>query len=514
MIDIGTDNGNNKRIAKNTVLLYTRQLLIMCVAIYTSRVILQNLGVTDFGIYNVVGGIITMLSFITSTLGSASQRYLSYSIGQNDFDGLGNTFSLVCISYIVLTVVTVLVATPVGYYLVNYHMTIPAARLTAANYVFGFTVISFVVQILSAPYIAVIMSFERMDIYAYISIFEVVSKLVIAYIISIVTFDKLIVYSFLLVLATAVVTFLYICYGLRNFKECRFRFYFEKSKFKELCYYALWNVLGALANSLRSQGLNILLSMFFDPAVNAARGIAYQVNNAILTFSHNFFSAVRPQIVKSYAGNNIKRMHQLIFSSSRLSFYLILIIALPISVNAKQILCLWLTTPPEYAEIFLQFILLNSLLEVFSYPLTTGIQATGKIKVFQLTVSTIYLSIVPISYVFLRLGFSPISTVIVNSIVVFLCLIPRLYICWKAYNLSISDYAISVLLRTFAVGCICYLISLALKSYISDDTSLLNLLVCTVSILFLSITVILLLGLSNLEKKIFINNIKQLPLWK
>lgn len=453
---------NNKRIAKNTLTLYFRQILVMLVSLYTSRVILQVLGVEDFGIYNVVGGVVVMFSFITGTLGSAFQRFLAYDIAKGDETKLRQTFSLILLSYFILIVITILLAESIAVWFLNTHMTIPEERLYAANRVLQLSIITFCFHILQAPYMSVIIAHEKMDVYAYASIVEVIMKLAIVYLLQLFAFDKLIVYATLMCLNAFSIFLFYFVYCLKRFKESRYRYYFNGKDLKSLCSYAWWNVIGSIAIMLRSQGINVLLNMFFNPVVNAARGIAYQVNSAITSFYTNFYTAVRPQIVKNYAVSENERMLSLICNSSRYAFYLILVIIMPFMFYAQEILEIWLKIPPEMTDIFVKLVLLSALLDTLSMPLVSGLQAANRIKEIQLTVSLIYLLNIPVSYVFLRLGYPAVTPMYVNIALIVIAFIPRIWIAHNILGLSIRQYINSVLmyisLVTIVSVFVCYII--------------------------------------------------------
>ena len=503
-----TGNKNNSRIAKNTILLYARQLLIMLVSLYTSRVVLHVLGVTDYGIYNVVSGVVTMLSFVTGTMASATQRYLAYDLASGDAVKLKETFGLIMLTYIMLAIITVLLMESVAVWFLNKKMTIPAERLYEANWVLQFAALTFIVHVFAAPYLSAIIAHEQMGAYAYVSIAEVVLKLLMVLLLQTIPYDRLILYSILMFVSSLIITLCYKFYCNRNFPESRFKFYFNLKRFKEMTAFAWWNMIGSLANVLRSQGINVLLNLFFNPTVNAARGIAYQVNSAITSFSSNFYTAVKPQIIKSYASGENTRMRQLIVSSSKLAFFLLLFISMPIELNSQFVMNLWLVEPPEYASLFVRIILLNALVEVFSLPLTSGLQATGNIKYLQLSVSIIYLLNIPISYVFLKLGFAPETPMIVNLVLVVIALVPRLLLCNRYYNLSIKRYFFDVLVRVWAVALACYVIGRYL--YGDSTDTLLGFALRTVVLWIIIVVFALLFGLSSRERKMAVGLIKSI----
>lgn len=501
MQDIST---NNKRIAKNTLLLYFRQILIMLVSLYTSRIVLQALGATDFGIYNVVGGVVTMFSFIMGTMSSASQRYLTYDLSIGDKTRLKQTFSLVLLTYVLLAVVTMVLVEAIGVWFLNTQMNIPAERMNAANWVLQFAILTFLAHIFATPYLSVIISHEQMDIYAYVSIAEVLMKLLIVYLIQEGPFDRLIFYAILIFVTSSITTFCYAIYCFKHYQESHFHYYYERRRLLDMTAFAWWNMIGVVANVLRSQGINILLNLFFNPIVNAARGIAYQVNSAITQFYTNFYTAVKPQITKKYANGDLGQMHHLIFKSSKFAYFLVLVISAPIFFYADFILKLWLREPPEYTIIFLQIILVNALFEVLSMPLVSGLQAANRIKEFQLIVSVLYLLNLPISYIFLRMGMPPETPMYVNIIIVVTSFIPRILICRKYTGISIKDYSKAVLLPMACVTIIGGFISYLLSLLLSQDQGFI--VSCSGCLLIFAaiLLIIFSIGLTSSERRIFI----------
>lgn len=439
------------QIAKNTIMLYIRQIFLIIISLYTSRVVLAILGINDYGIYNVVGGIVLMFSFITSTMASASQRYLSYDIAQGDSLRLRETFSLILLSYLIISFVALFLCEIIAVWFLNTQMNIPNNRLVAANWVLQLSILTFISNLLSTPYMSVIIARERMGIYAYVSIVDGILKLFILYLLQFWGGDKLIEYAFLYFCVTTLITMFYAFYTIKKYPESRYKYYFEIGRLKAMFAFAWWNVLGSLANVLRSQGINILLNIFFNPAVNAARGIAYNVNSAISNFSNNFYTAVRPQIIKRYASGAIDEMLDLVFVSSKFAFYLLLILSLPVLFGTDYILNMWLVNAPEYSTIFVQLIVVNSIIEVLNYPLVNAIQATGIIKTYQLIVSGFYMLNLPISYFLLKGGMQPESTMYVNIFLLLLCFWPRLLICKKVIGLSIKKYVSKVIKQIITV---------------------------------------------------------------
>lgn len=498
---------NNKRIAKNTILLYCRTLIIMLVSLYTSRVVLHVLGVEDYGIYNVVGGIVAMFSFITSTLGSASQRYIAYDLAQNNEERLRQTFSLIMLSYGIVALITLLLAEIIGVWFLNTHMNIPENRMVAANWVLQASIIGFILNIFTAPYMAVIIAHERMNVYAYLSILDAIIKLSSVYILKVVLYDSLILYAILMLLCTFIVTAIYRYYCKKQYNESVYVFYYDRNRLKEIISYTWWSMFGPIANVVRKQGVNILLNLFFGPAINAARAISYQINSAISSFISNFYTALRPQIIKNYSSGDEKRMRMLIHSSSKLSFYLLLLFATPIYFNVEKILELWLDSYPAYCVVFVRLILITSLIEVFNNPLVAGLIATGQIKKYQQIIGALYILNLPISAILLHIGYGPEITLYINMLLMIVSLLPRLFLCKKYYGLNISEYVMSVLLRCGIVACISCVTALIINSHlilIDNIGWVYELALSFISIMITTIMIAYLFGI-NKSEKIFVN---------
>lgn len=493
---------NNKTIAKNTIALYIREIVSLIITIVTAGIMFKVLGATDFGIFNVVGGIVTMVAFLTGSLASGAQRFLSYDIGRGDENAVNETFNVVALSYFLLGFIVFLFAEIGGVWFLNTHMTIPEERLIAANWILQCSILQFIIGITTSPYSAAVIAYERMGTFAYVGIINEALRLIVLFLIVITPFDKLIVLSLLHFAISAGQQLFYQWYCRSRLNNIHFQFVWNAKKMKSIIGYSGWNMIGSFATVLHTNGVNILLNVFFDPTINAARGIAYRINSAVYAYTGNYYMAVRPQITKTYAAGDLKRMHKLIFSSSRLAFYLMLVLCIPISLNIKQILQIWLGTPPDYATIFVQLVFLNALLEIYSLPLTAGIQATGKIKIMQLTVSTIYLLIVPISYFLLKLGAPPESTFWVNNTIVVICLLPRLYLCQKQYGLSMYSYFWGVFIRTLGVAAISYLICKTVVSYIADGVSVFRFILAVGISFVITIVIVYILGITDEERSV------------
>ena len=442
-----------KRAAKNTVILYIRMLFTMFIGLYTSRVILDSLGVNDFGLYNVIGGIVGFLGFINGSLSVATIRYIAYEQGHHsNVDRLHSVFCTSKIIHIIISAVIFLLAETIGLWYVQNVLQVPDGRMTATLVVYQFTILQSIVSIISVPYNALINAYEKMSAFAYIAIYEVIASLSIAFIIKYIPYDRLITYCFLLMIMQFSVQFIYRQYCRRNFSEVNGKWVFDKIQFMDMLKFALWISNGAFAVVAYTQGLNLLLNAFFGPVVNAARGVAVQVQQKIYMFCHNFQAAINPQITKSYAEGDFEYLHKLVINTSNYSFYLIFVLSLPIFIQAPFILDKWLTDVPEYSVPFLRLTLIVGLLESLKMPMNTSIHATGNLKLFQTFEATSLLLIVPVSYVCLKLGYSPTSVFMVQAIFFFVAQIIRGLIVCPAINMTKGEYFKECLLKIAIVA--------------------------------------------------------------
>lgn len=418
---------NTKRIARNTLLLYFRQILIMAVSLYTVRVVLNVLGAEDYGIYNVVAGVVTMFGFLSGAMATASQRYFSFDLGKGDTENLKKTFSVTLTIYALLALLIVILAETVGLWFVYNKLVIPLERLTAAKWIYQAAVASFLFTLITTPYMSAIIAHENMDVYAYVSIVEVVLKLGIVFLLQVLPFDKLIVYGFLLLAVAVINTSLYRLYCVKKYTECRFRFLWDKKLFIEIFSYTGWNTFGAAVGVFKFQLVNILLNQYFSPVLIAARGIASQVNSAVSSFAINFSNAVRPQIIKLYAAEQKKEMLTFMFTSARYTFFLMFLLAVPLCFEMNSVLGLWLKNVPENTVIFTQLLLIDVMIDSISYNLGIGIQATGRIKWYQIIIGGLLMLNLPVSWILLALGFVPTSVFIVGIVITFIAFICRLF---------------------------------------------------------------------------------------
>lgn len=490
---------NNKRIAKNTLLLYFRMLFLMAVSLYTSRVVLNALGVEDFGIYNVVGGVVAMFSALSGSLSTAISRFITYELGKGNKENLNKIFSSAVTIQLGLAGIIILLAETIGIWFLNVKMNIPEVRMEAANWVFQFSILTFAINLISVPYNASIIAHEKMSAFAYISILEAVGKLFIAYLITIAPMDKLIFYAILMCAVALIVRFAYGNYCKRHFCECTYHFIWDKQLLKSMFSFAGWNFIGASSAVLRDQGGNVVINLFCGPAINAARGIAFQVNNAVNQFVVNFMTALNPQITKSYAAGDKGYMMTLIFQGARLSFYMLLLLSLPILVNTHYILALWLKIVPEHAVLFVQLILIFALSESISQPLITAMLATGKIRNYQIIVGGLQMMNLPISYILLRLGYFPEVVIVIAICISQCCLAARLLLLRGMIGLSITKYLKNVYLNIIVVSIIAMMLPLISAYYIKE--SFISFILISLIAVICTLSSIYFIGCNNQERK-------------
>lgn len=438
---------NNKRLAKNTVALYLRMVIVMLVSLYTTRIVLRVLGVSDYGIFNVVGGVVAVLGIFNSSVTAATQRYLAYDLGKVDGGNIKKDFSACLNIYIGLSLVILLLAETIGLWFVNTQLNVPSDRMSAANYVYQFTIFCSIISLIQSPFNASIIAHERMDAYAWISIAEVLMKVVLAYAIIYISYDHLIIYSFLLFVAYVIVAACYILFSVSHFPECRFKWFYDKRLYRSILSYSGWNLFGTTAGLLSSQGVNILLNIFFSSVVNAARGIAYQISGAIGQLFGNFFVAVRPQITKYYASGQIEEMHKLIVYSSRFMFFLALLFAVPIYFELPYIVQLWLGQTPPYLISFASLTIITCVLDSFSNPLMSAALASENIRNYQVWVSFVNFCTFPLAYLCIRISNDPISVFVLGIFISISANIVRAHYVQKIIGLKMAAYFRNVILR-------------------------------------------------------------------
>jgi O-antigen/teichoic acid export membrane protein len=439
-----------------------------------------------------------MFGFLNSAMSRATQRFLAFEIGRKDIFQLRNVFSMSLNIHFFIAFIVFLFAETIGLWFVNNQLTIPQERMEAARWVYHLSILSLMVNIVSVPYNAMIIAHERMNVFAWVSIVEVSLKLLIVFMLQWFGFDKLKFYAILMFGVSLLIRLIYGMYCDWKFKESKLRWFWDKAMFKTLLSFAGWNLWGNIASVMAGQGVNMLLNIFFGPVVNAARGIAFQVTGAINSFVQNFQMALNPQIIKSYAANDLKYMHQLIFQGAKFSFFLLLILSLPIILEAEIILKLWLKTVPDNTVIFIRLVLVNILIDSISGPLMTAAQATGRIKLYQGIVGGLSLIILPTSYFFLKLGYPPEITLYVSIFYSVLTLFARLIIIQKLIQLNVILFFINIFLKSIIVAILAALLPIYVK--ISIDESMIQLLSVILTSIASSITVIYLVGLNNKER--------------
>lgn len=441
-----------RRIAKNTMMLYVRMFVLMLVGLYTSRVVLNALGETDYGVYSVVGGVVAMFSMISGALNSAVSRFITFELGKNNPERLNRVYCTSVNIQLILALIVVLLAEPIGLWFIENKMTIDPARIPAATWVLHFSLLSFVINLMSVPQMASITAHEKMSAYAYIGILDGLLRLGVAFMIVSAPFDRLVYYAMLMAAVVLIVRLAYGIYCRIHFPECRYRFVFDRPLVKEMFAFAGWNFIGVTSGVLRDHGGNILVNLFAGPVVNAARGVAVQLNGAVQSFVTNFMTAVNPQITKSYAAGDYKYVFALIGKSSRMSFYLLSLMAIPIIFNADLLLQIWLKEVPEHTTLFVQLFLMFALSESLSLPLITAMLATGRIRNYQLVVGGIQLLNLPVSYIFLKMGAIPEITVVVAIALSHVCLFARLIMFSRASGFSVPGFVREVYVNAMKVA--------------------------------------------------------------
>lgn len=491
---------DNRLIVKNTLLLYIRMFVMMITSLFTSRIVLHILGETDFGIYNIIGGVVVLFSFLNSALLSATQRFLNYNLGKNDLDSTHRVFCMSVNSYFILSLIVFLLGETVGLWFVNAQLNIPDVRMNAANWVYQFTLITFIINLLRVPYNATIIAYERMNFYAYLSLGEVALKLVVVYLLYLTTFDKLVIYALLYMLVPLFITFLYKVYSNRHFDITHYEWIWDKNMFKELFSFSGWSLFGSLANLSASQGLNILVNIFHGVTLNTALGIANQLVSGVTGFISNFQVAFNPQIVKNYAAKEYTSLYNLIFSSSKFSYFLLLFIALPIILNINPILSIWLVDVPKYTGIFSQLILVFFLIEAISAPLWMFVQATGKIRNYQILMAILIFMNFPMMYLVLKMNLPVYYVWIVRIFVQMLVFCARCIYIKKVYDFPLINYCLNVLLPVILVSVFAIPLSLLIKIFLPGYW--LNFIMSMLISMLITVILVIILGLNKREKSL------------
>ncbi|MFI3315313.1 MAG: lipopolysaccharide biosynthesis protein [Rikenellaceae bacterium] len=505
-IDMDMDTGQkNRRIVKNTLMLYVRTLISMLVGLYTSRIILGALGVEDFGIQNVLGGVVGMFSLISSSLSSSISRFITFELGKNDIDKLGKVISSSVLIQIIISLIIVILSETIGIWFVKNRLVIPPDRLYAAQWVYHISIITCVLSLLIVPYNAGIIAHEKMSFYAWITIIEAFSKLFIAYAIVRSPIDKLIFYSLLslcISIFTSIVYYLFCKYRLSEYRN--FRVEFNREIFNELFNFAGWNFIGTSAATLKGQGSVILINLFYGPLVNAAVAISQQVSSAVMRFTVGFTTALAPQIIKSFASNDSVYMMSLVYRGSRFSYYILFLVALPVLLNTDYILAIWLKDVPSHASSFVQLTIICCLIDTISQPLIQAMAATGKIRNYQITVGGVGLLNLPLTYLFYKMGSIPEATTIVAIFVSICCFVVRLYMLRGMINLSARDFVCKVVFNIIYVTLLSIICPIIIVYYTNND--LIQLITTTVISIIITSLVVYCIGCNNAERQ-FIKNV-------
>lgn len=497
-------HSDNQRIANNTMMLLLRMSITMGVSLYTSRIILVNLGVEDYGIYNVVAGFIAMVGFLHSAMASATQRFLAFELG-SERNQLRKVFNMSLNIHIIIAFSIGIVAEIVGTWFIKTHLNIPLNRTDAAITVFHISLLTFMINIVSVPYNALIISYEKMSVFAWISILEAALKLLTAILLTYFFLDKLILYSTLLLSSTLLIFLIYKIYCNIKFKDSVFEFDWDSDLFKLLLSFLGWNLLHSLVKALNDNGVNILLNIGFGPSINAARAIANQVSGAINHFGWGIQVAVNPQIIKLYASNKIHRMHLLVIYGAKYNFFILIIVSSPLFIRTDDILNIWLINPPPLAADLIKVALITVVVESLSATITTAAQATGNIKAFQILSSVLLLLNLPVAYIFLKLGANPTLIVSINVVVSLLTFIARIYILRYLTGISVAKFFQETIFRILVITFSLFILfNYLLLDIVYKGNLFLSLIIIGISVLIS----ILLFGLNKLELSFIINRIK------
>ena len=484
------NSSNNKRIAKNSILLYIRLAIVMVGSLYISRVILDSLGISDYGLYNVVGGFVTIFTVVTSSLAAATSRFITFELGRNDIERLKTVFSLSVSIHIVLSFLIFIALETFGVWYLNNCMVISPDRLDAANLVLHFSVITLIFTLLNVPYNAALMAHEHMDFFAYASILEVLLKLVVSFVLPYLPYDPLIAYAFLIMTISLLMRILYTVYCKYRFDECTYRIRKDNLLLREMLVFSGWNFIGATSGILKRQGNNLVVNLFFGTVVNAAYGLTMQMTSAISSFSTGFLNAINPQIIKHYSTKDMEYMLKLIFGGSRASFYLMMLICVPLFLNTESILNLWLKEVPEYTVVFLKLSILYCLVETWSGPLMTAMLATGNIKKYQIVVGGTDIMCLPLSYACLRLGMPVFAVFVVMLLISCITLFLRIKMLQQMIGLPGRRFVVQIVGKS---AIICTL-SMLVSYFTCDSIHLVNgALIGIIINVLISITVVFLL---------------------
>ncbi|WP_404820152.1 oligosaccharide flippase family protein [Sulfurovum mangrovi] len=492
---------NYKRIAKNTLFLYFRMIIIMAVSFYTVRVVLDILGVTDFGLYNLVASFVMIMAVLNSTLTGGTQRFLTFEIGKDDFVRLKQTFSTALVIHIALAFFILFLGETIGLWLLYEKMNIPVERFDAAFWVYQFAIASTMVTVMQVPYNALIIAHERMHIFAYVSIVEAILKLLVVYLLLVISFDKLIVYGILMFLVSLSIATFYRVYVMRNYEESHFSLSFDKEIVKSMLQFSGWNLFGTLGAMLSNHGISLLLNLYFGPVANAAHAISMQVSGGLNQFVNSFQTAMTPQITKLYAANRIDELNNFLYQNTKYAFLLLWIVVLPIILKLDYVLSVWLTQIPQNTMIFTKLLMIYGLMYSFIRPMVMAIQATGKVKGIQMSAGILLILVLPISWVLLENNFPIYSPFVVMLCMWIFHILLEIFFLKRLINFStISFLRISVAPLVIIIS-----ISLLLLNYLSHliDNNIYQMLLFFVVSMFVNFVLIYFIGIDlNTRKKV------------
>lgn len=493
-------SSNNKRIAKNTLLLYLRTIFVMVITLYTSRIVLEALGIDDYGIYNVVGGFVAMFSLISGSLSGSIMRFITFELGHGDRDKLKRIFSTAVNIQVGLSVLILILIETIGLWFLNYKMNIPADRMIAANWVLHCSAITFVIQLISVPYNSVIVAHEKMSAFAYISILEVTLKLIIVYLLYVSSYDKLVVYAILQVLVATVIRIVYGVYCTQHFEESRYHRVYDKTLLKEMTGFAGWTFFTSAAYLFNTQGVNILINMFFNVGVNAARGIATQVQSALMQFVNNFTTAMNPQITKLYAAGNMADMVKLVIRGAKFTYLLSLLICLPVLIETEYILNLWLVEVPPHTVAFIRLTIIGTMIDHIGTTGYTACMATGTIRRYVIWITSIGCLVFPFTWLAYLLG-GPVEMAYIVFALVYIGVDSiRLWIMKGLLNFPVWDFVKEVVLRSLLVTALSVILPLLFVTACAP--SLVRLIVSVLLCVASTSLSIYVLGLSPKERQV------------
>lgn len=491
-------SSNNKRIAKNTLILYVRMFFIMAINLYSSRLILQTLGVEDYGVYSAVGGIVSMFTLISGALTNSVMRFITFELGKDDKEKLKRVFSTSINVMLILCGILLLIGEPLGIWFLNTQMNIPDGRMIAANWVLQCSILVFLVNILSIPYNATIIAHEHMGIFAYVSIAEAVLKLLIVFALYLFSYDRLITYALLMLMVACVIRLFYGIYCKRHFEECTYHLIYDKDLLKGMTSFAGWNFFGYGASIISGQGINLLMNLFFGVVVNAARGVAMQVRSAVVQFVSNFTVALNPQITKSYAAGDLAYMHSLIYRGAKLSYFLMLLFVIPLCFETEIVLTLWLGIVPDHAVSFVRLTLIIATINVVNDTMIRGLHANGSLKKCMIVFGFLEFSIFPLSYVAFKFGSTPETAYYISTAVYLILMFVRVFMIKSYIQMPVKDYFYQVFVKIILVTISSLILPLIL-SLLMDASILRFLLICLVSFLGTSLFIFI-LGLTTAER--------------